>query len=436
MHGPDRVPFSSGEAVPTSDQHCDVAIIGAGIVGLAVGLHLVRRLPGTTVLILDKESEVASHQTGHNSGVIHSGLYYKPGSLKARLCVEGAAAMVHFCQDYGLPHEVCGKLVVATEEREIPQLNELLRRGRANGLSGLRELDASAIREIEPHAAGVRGLLVPSTGITDFRLVAQKYAELLCQAGGEILTGRKVESIRHDQNSVNLETAGGMVRARFAINCAGLQSDLVARMAGARFGLRIIPFRGEYYKVAAAKEHLVRTLIYPVADPRFPFLGVHFTRRIAGGLDAGPNAVFAFKREGYLRTAFDFRDMASAALFPGFWKMAAHYWSSGLAEQYRSWSKRAFTTAARKLVPSLSEDDLEPGGSGVRAQALDGSGRLLDDFYFVYQKRILHVCNVPSPAATSSLVIGREIVKKLLENADLQKVQGRPGNSPTAAGQP
>lgn len=410
-----------------SDRQCDVAIIGAGIVGLAVGLHLVRRVPGTSLLILDKEKEVASHQTGHNSGVIHSGLYYKPGSLKARLCVEGSAAMVHFCREYGLPYEVCGKLVVAAEDSQIPQLNELLRRGRANGLTGLRELDQDGIREFEPYAAGVRGIHVPSTGITDFRIVAQKYAELIGQGGGEILTGHGVHHIRSEQDSVILETSSGTVRARFAVNCAGLQSDLVARMAGARFGLRIVPFRGEYYRVTAAKEHLVKTLIYPVADPRFPFLGVHFTRRIAGGLDAGPNAVFAFKREGYSRSAFDFGDSVSTAMFPGFWKMAAHYWRSGLAEQYRSWSKHAFTAAARKLVPSLSEQDLEPGGSGVRAQALDSSGHLLDDFYFVYRDRLLHVCNVPSPAATSSLVIGREIVKKLMENADLKKVQIVPG---------
>ncbi len=414
--------------MPTSDKQCDVAIIGAGIVGLAVGLHLVRRVPGTKLLILDKESEVAAHQTGHNSGVIHSGLYYKPGSLKARLCVEGAAAMVRFCREYGLPHEVCGKLVVATEERQLASLSELLRRGRANGLEGLRELDAGEIREIEPNAAGVRGIHVPSTGITDFRRVARKYGELIEGAGGAVLTGHGVQQIAHDQNAVVLETASGTVRARFAVNCAGLQSDLVARMAGARFGLRIIPFRGEYYKVGAAKEHLVKTLIYPVADPRFPFLGVHFTRRVGGGLDAGPNAVFAFKREGYSRTAFDFGDMVSAALFPGFWRMAARYWRSGLAEQYRSLSKRAFTAAARELVPSLEEKDLEPGGSGVRAQALDGSGRLLDDFYFVYQDRILHVCNVPSPAATASLVIGREIVKKLLEHADLSKAQVAAGS--------
>jgi len=407
--------------MPTTDRQCDVAIIGAGIVGLAAGLHLVRRVPGTNALILDKENEVAAHQTGHNSGVIHSGLYYKPGSLKAKLCVEGSAAMVRFCREYSVPHEVCGKVVVATDESEIPNLNELLRRGRANGLTGLRELDASQIREIEPYSAGVRGIHIPSTGITNFKLVAQKYGELLSRAGGAVLPGHGVERIAHGQNEVILETASGTVRARYAINCAGLQSDLIARMAGAQLGLRIVPFRGEYYKVTAAKEHLVKGLIYPVADPRFPFLGVHFTRRITGGLEAGPNAVFSFKREGYSRTSFSLRDSVSAALFPGFWKMAARYWKSGLAEMYRSWSKHAFAAASQKLLPSLTEEDLEPGGSGVRAQALDRSGRLLDDFYFVYRDRILHVCNVPSPAATASLVIGREIISKLLQSADLKK---------------
>jgi len=405
--------------MPSADRQCDVAIIGAGIVGLAAGLHLVRRVPRSRILLLEKETEVAAHQTGHNSGVIHSGLYYKPGSLKARLCVEGAAAMVRFCAEYGIPHEVCGKIVVATEDGELPALNELLRRGRANGLSGLRELGPEQIREIEPYAAGVRAIHVPSTGITDFKRVAQMYAELIAAAGGEILTGHGVQKIAHDANDVNLHTNAGTIRARYAINCAGLHSDRIARLAGARLDMRIVPFRGEYFMVAPAKQHIVRGLIYPVADPRFPFLGVHFTRRIAGGLEAGPNAVFSFKREGYARTSFSLKDSLSAALFPGFWKMAARYWRSGLAEQYRSWSRRAFAGAARKLVPALEENDLQPGGSGVRAQALDASGRLVDDFCFVYQHRILHVCNVPSPAATASLVVGREIVKKLMENADL-----------------
>jgi L-2-hydroxyglutarate oxidase LhgO len=386
-------------------------------------MELVRRFPGIKVLTLDKEKEVAAHQTGHNSGVIHSGLYYRPGSLKARLCVEGRDAMVAFCREHSVPHEVCGKIIVATEERELPGLHELLQRGHENGVPGIRELDAGQIREIEPYAAGLRGIHVPSTGITDFKLVAQKFAEIIAQAGGEVLLNHGVKGIAHHERGVILETASGTVDARYAVNCAGLHSDVIARMAGAPLGLRIVPFRGEYFDVAPSKHHYLQGLIYPVADPRYPFLGVHFTRRVGGGVHAGPNAVFSFKREGYSRTAFNLRDAVSTALFPGFWKMAGRYWKSGLGEMYRSWNKHAFTAAAQKLIPALSGHDLQPDGSGVRAQALDSSGNLLDDFYFAWDQRILHVGNVPSPAATASLVIGREIVARLAENADLRRVQ-------------
>ncbi len=406
-----------------NDKHCDVAIIGAGIVGLSVGMQLVRKNPGLKVIVLEKEREVAAHQTGHNSGVMHSGLYYKPGSLKARLCVEGRAAMIQFCEEHAIPHEICGKIIVATEESELPGLNELLRRGRANGVSGLRELDAGQIREIEPHASGIRGIHVPATGITDFKMVSAKYAELIKQGGGEVLTSSGVERFVREAAAIVLETASGAVHARFVVNCAGLQSDLIAKMAGASLGLRIVPFRGEYYELVPSKHYLIKGLVYPVADPRFPFLGVHFTRRIHGGVEAGPNAVLSFKREGYTRTSFDLSDALSTALFPGFWKMASHNWKSGMGEIYRSWSKRAFTHALQKLLPALTEQDIQPGGSGVRAQALDRSGNLLDDFHFVYQDRILHVCNVPSPAATASLVIGREISSTLDGNADFKKVQ-------------
>jgi L-2-hydroxyglutarate oxidase len=404
------------------DKHCDVAIIGAGIVGLAVALQLVRKNPGLKVVILDKENEVASHQTGHNSGVIHSGLYYKPGSFKARLCVEGSAAMLRFCEEHAIPHDICGKIIVATEEREIPGLNELLRRGRLNGVSGLRELDPQQIREIEPHAAGLRGIQVPTTAITDFKMVASKYAELIKQGGGEVLTDSGVLRIVLESDGIVLETASGVVHTRFAVNCAGLQSDLVARMAGADLGLRIVPFRGEYFELVPSKQHLIRGLVYPVADPRFPFLGVHFTKRIHGGVEAGPNAVLSLKREGYSRTSFDLSDAFSTASFTGFWKMASRNWKSGMAEVYRSWNKQAFTRALQKLLPTLTEQDIHPAGSGVRAQALDRHGNLLDDFHFVYQDRILHVCNVPSPAATASLMIGREIATMLDGNADFKKV--------------
>lgn len=405
------------------DKNCDVAIVGAGIVGLAVGLQLVRRNPGLKVIILEKESEVASHQTGHNSGVMHSGLYYKPGSLKARLCVEGRAELTRFCEEQAIPHEICGKIVVATDESEIPGLHELLRRGRANGVAGLRELNAEQIREIEPHASGLRGIHVPTTGITDFKLVSAKYAEIIKQGGGEVLIDSGVSGIVREADGIVLETASGAMHARFVVNCAGLQSDLIAKMAGASLGLRIVPFRGEYYELVPSKHHLIKGLVYPVVDPRFPFLGVHFTKRIHGGVEAGPNAVLSFKREGYTRTSFDLSDVLSTALFPGFWKMASHNWKSGIGEIYRSWSKQAFTRALRKLLPSLTEQDIHPGGSGVRAQALDQQGRLLDDFHFVNQDRILHVCNVPSPAATASLVIGREIAATLDGIADFKKVQ-------------
>ncbi len=412
-----------GLLLTMNDRHCDVAIIGAGIVGLAAGLQLIRKSPGLKVIVLDKESEVASHQTGHNSGVIHSGLYYKPGSLKARLCVEGKAAMVQFCEEHGIPHDICGKIIVATEEREIPGLNELLRRGRANGVSGLRELNVEQIREIEPYASGIRGIHVPTTGITDFKMVSVMYAELIEQGGGKVLTGYGVERIVREACAIVLQTTSGTVYARFAVNCAGLQSDLIAKMAGATLGLRIVPFRGEYYDLVPSKSYLIKALVYPVADPRFPFLGVHFTKRIHGGIEAGPNAVLSFKREGYTRTSFNLTEALSIAFFPGFWKMASHNLKSGLGEMYRSWNKRAFTRALQKLLPDLTEQDIQLGGSGVRAQALDRSGNLMDDFYFMYQDRILHVCNVPSPAATASLVIGSEIVSTLFMNADFKQVQ-------------
>lgn len=405
-----------------NDRYCDVAVVGAGIVGLAVGLQLIRKHPWIKVVVLDKEQDIASHQTGHNSGVLHSGVYYRPGSLKARLCVEGRAAMVQFCREHGIPHEICGKIIVATEEREISGLQELLRRGRANGVTGIGELDASQIREIEPYTSGIRAIFVPTTGITDFKSVSCTYAELIKQAGGEVLTGWGVERILRHADSITLETASGVVHTRFAVNCAGLHSDVIARMAGARLGIRIVPFRGDYYELVPSKHHLIRGLVYPVVDPRFPFLGVHFTRRIRGGVEAGPNAVLSFKREGYTRTSFDFREALSTASFSGFWKMAAHNWRSGVEEMYRSWSKRAFTRALQKLLPDVTEEDLRPGGAGVRAQAVDSCGKLLDDFHFVHQDRILHVCNVPSPAATASLLIGREVVSTVETAVDLKKI--------------
>lgn len=394
----------------------DFAIIGAGIVGLATALELTRSHPGSSLVVLEKEGRVAAHQTGHNSGVIHSGIYYKPGSQKAAMCVQGAAEMVKFCADENLPYSICGKLIVATREEELAGLNELLRRGIANGVPGVRLVTAQEIREIEPYAAGIQGIVVPGTGITDYAMVCERMADIV-RKSATVQLNTRVTGITRQTGETILTTSSGEFRAGYVINCAGLQSDLVGRMSGSKLRLRIIPFRGEYYEVTKEKEHLVRGLIYPVPDPRFPFLGVHFTRKIHGGVEAGPNAVLAFKREGYSRMSFSVADSLNIATFPAFWIMAAKMWKSAVGEYYRSWSKGAFTKALQRLLPELSARDMEPGGSGVRAQALDSDGKLVDDFRFVNTDGMLHVCNVPSPAATASLVIGREIVRRVEQGA-------------------
>ena len=397
----------------------DVAIIGAGIIGLATCLELCSRFPGITVAVIDKEKTVAAHQTSHNSGVIHSGIYYKPGSLKARLCTEGAAAMVRFCQEHGVDHELCGKIIVATSEDEIPRLEELYKRGAGNGLAGLKMISSEEIQEWEPYSSGIRGIHVPTTGIVDYAQVARKYAELITRYAGRLFLSCELLSLKRSGSTTVLETTQGDLSARLVINCAGLQSDRISRMAGAKLDLQIIPFRGEYYDLAPSKAHLLKGLIYPVPDPRFPFLGVHFTRRIGGGVEAGPNAVLALKREGYTKTSFNARDVMEYGTFPGFWVMAAKYWQTSLGEYHRSWSKAAFVKALQRLMPDITEADLVPGGSGVRAQALDVHGKLLDDFYFAYTEGMVHVCNVPSPAATASLAIGRYIVDTLVTQGRL-----------------
>jgi len=402
-----------------ADRETDLLIIGAGIVGLATALEAGRRFPQMRIVVVEKEDRVAAHQTGHNSGVIHSGLYYKTGSLKARNCVVGAASMKRFCREHGIAYEECGKLVVATTAEEVPRLVALHGRGNANGVPGLRMMEREEFREIEPHCEGLRALHVPSTGIVDYSIVAQKYAELVRQAGGEIIFSAKVVGLRGDNGSNIVETRAGSFRARYVINCAGLYSDTIARMADITTNLEIIPFRGEYYEVRPERRHLVRNLIYPVPDPRFPFLGVHFTRRVNGSVEAGPNALLAFRREGYSGAAPDLSETMETLRFRGFWKMAKKYWRMGLAEQYRSWMKSAFTRALQRMVPELQESDLAQGGSGVRAQAVDANGNLLDDFHFVHSGRMIHVCNVPSPAATASLEIGREIVDMMAERFDL-----------------
>jgi L-2-hydroxyglutarate oxidase len=410
-----------GEVPSSIDHESDVLIIGAGIVGLAATLEVTRRLPGMRVVVVEKEDRVAAHQTGHNSGVIHSGLYYKTGSLKARNCVAGAASMKCFCRENGIPFEECGKLVLATSAEEVPRLEALHQRGNANGVPGLRMMEREQFREIEPHCAGVRALHVPSTGIVDYTAVSQKYAELIQRAGGAIVCNARVVGLREDNGGNIVETTAGAFRARYVINCAGLYSDTITRMAGVQTSLEIIPFRGEYYEVRSERRHLIRSLIYPVPDARFPFLGVHFTRRVNGSVEAGPNALLAFRREGYTGASPDLNEAAEMLRFPGFWRMTRKYWQKGLGEQYRSWVKSAFTKALQKMVPELLASDLAQGGSGVRAQAVDANGNLVDDFHFVHSGRMIHVCNVPSPAATASLEIGRDIVDMMVQRFDLTR---------------
>ena len=406
-----------------ADRNADLLIIGAGIVGLATALEFTRRFPTKRPLVVEKEEHIAAHQTGHNSGVIHSGIYYRTGSLKARNCVAGCASMKRFCAEHQIPYEECGKLVVATSPDEVPRLHQLHQRGMANGVERLRMLNRDEFRELEPSADGICALHVPTTGIVDYKLVAAKYAELITQAGGDIVLRAKVTGLRDDEGANVVETSAGAFRASHVINSAGLYSDTITRMAGCKTDLEIIPFRGEYYEVRPERRHLVRNPIYPVPDPRFPFLGVHFTRHIDGSVEAGPNALLAFRREGYLASNIDLAETVEMLRWPGFWKMAGKYWKMGAAEQYRAWIKPAFTRALQQMVPELAEDDLAPGGSGVRAQAVDRKGNLLDDFSFIRSKRMIHLCNVPSPAATASLEIGREVVDMLVSWFDLREQQ-------------
>jgi L-2-hydroxyglutarate oxidase len=397
-------------------KQASLVVVGGGIVGLATAMEWTARYPDLPVVVLEKEREVATHQTGHNSGVIHSGIYYKPGSLKAELCVAGMTLLHRFCSERGIPFESCGKLIVATSEEELPRLDELYRRGIGNSLPGTRMIGASEIREYEPHAAGLRGIHVPVTGIVDYGRVANEYAAVIRSRGGDIQCACEVHAIRHSGKVTVVETNTGEVQAGFLVNCAGLHSDRVSRMAGAKLDLAIVPFRGEYYDLAPGKESLVRGLLYPVPDPRFPFLGVHFTRRIGGGVEAGPNAVLALAREGYSKQSFRARDVLDYITFPGFWIMAAKYGKVGAEEYLRSWSKRAFVRSLQKLVPEITEQDLVPGGSGVRAQALSRDGKLIDDFRFAYANGVLHVCNVPSPAATASLAIAKYVTDTIVSH--------------------
>jgi (S)-2-hydroxyglutarate dehydrogenase len=395
----------------------DCAIIGGGIVGLATATTLLRARPGIRVVVLEKEPDVAQHQTGRNSGVIHSGIYYQPGSLKARMAREGNHSMREFCAQHEIPFEVCGKLIVATEERELPLLKNLLHRGRQNGLE-VEELSAEHAREIEPHVRCLSALRVPGTGIVSFRAVADKYVELIREGGGALLFQTRVMAVRADSDAQIIETERGEIRARFVVNCGGLHSDRLARRSGVKPGAQIVPFRGEYYELVPEKRSLVKGLIYPVPNPDFPFLGVHFTRMIDGSVHAGPNAVLALHREAYtkvLPSLQELRDLGETLAFPGFWRLAARHWDEGWREMVRSYSKRAFVRSLQKLIPEISVHDVVPSVAGIRAQALRSGGSLVDDFLIVRGRHSLHVCNAPSPAATASLEIAKAIARQIPE---------------------
>ena len=393
----------------------DVIIIGGGIVGLATALQLKQQRLGLSVVLIEKEPAVARHQTGHNSGVIHSGLYYKPGSLKATNCIRGYRMLLDFCDAENIPYDLCGKIVVATKPEEVSQLDMLHERGQQNGLGGLRMMSLSELREIEPHVNGVAGMFVPQTGIIDYKQVSDKYAQKFQSLGGEIRLGERVEQVTPGQSLSIVVTDKNRYETKLVVNCAGLYSDKIAQLTQREtIDVRIVPFRGEYFKIRPEKQYLVKNLIYPVPDPNFPFLGVHFTRMIHGGVEAGPNAVLAFRREGYAKSDVDLKELFETLSWPGFQKVAAKYWQTGLGEMYRSFSKSAFTKALQELIPEVQESDLEAGGAGVRAQACDRTGGLLDDFAILETDKAINVVNAPSPAATSSLSIGQTVSEKVL----------------------
>jgi L-2-hydroxyglutarate oxidase len=392
----------------------DVIVIGAGIVGLATAYQLKKKKPDLNILIVEKEKGVSRHQTGNNSGVIHSGIYYRPGSLKAQNCIEGYKLLLDFCDEYGIKYDICGKIIVATEQEELERLKALQVRGRQNGLEGLKWLNKEELIIHEPYVSGIAGLFVPQTGIIDFKEVSSNFLTLLEEKGAGFRFEEKVKDIREESQNALVITEKNEYHASLVVNCAGLYSDKVARFTFPDLDVKIVPFRGEYYKIRKNRQYLVKNLIYPVPDPAFPFLGVHFTRMIHGGIEAGPNAVLAFSREGYKKSDINLGELIETLAWPGFQKVAKKYWQTGFGEMYRSFSKKAFTTALQKLIPEIREEDLETGGSGVRAQACDRNGGLVDDFLIYENKIAVNVCNAPSPAATSCLSIGQTISEKVI----------------------
>jgi L-2-hydroxyglutarate oxidase LhgO len=395
-------------------QHFDVIVVGGGIVGLASAYQLLERQPNRRLLVVEKEATIGVHQTGHNSGVLHSGIYYRPGTLRAQNCRTGKQAMERFCAEHGIDYEICGKVIVAVDARELPLLDTIYERGQANGVR-CQLIDREHLIELEPHAAGIRAIHVPEAGIVDFGQVAARLADLIRQAGGQVTCQARVLAIKAQARPVVIETTAGEFSADYLVTCAGLHADRITRLSGQTPPAQIVPFRGEYYELKPQAQHLCRNLIYPVPDPNFPFLGVHFTRTIDGKLECGPNAVLAFAREGYRWRRFSARDLWESLSYPGFLRLAGKHWRAGMGEMWRSLSKSAFVRALQRLVPDVQSDDLVPAPAGVRAQAVLREGKLADDFLMCESERVIHICNAPSPAATASLNIGRLVAQKLEE---------------------
>jgi L-2-hydroxyglutarate oxidase LhgO len=389
--------------------HYDIAIVGAGIIGLSTARFMTKDFPRLKIAVLEKEPGIAQHQTGHNSGVIHSGIYYKPGSQKAKFCAAGVETIKAYCNEKGIPINECGKVIVATNTKQFESLEQLYKRGVANGVPNLKVIGPEELREIEPHVSGIKAIHAPHTAIVSFERISEEYAKDIRAFGGNILLGHKVMDITRTENTLSIETSKGIIQAKYIINCGGLHADKIANMLGESSQIRIVPFRGEYYILGSTSKHLVRGLIYPVPDPRFPFLGVHYTKRITGEIEAGPNAVLAWAREGYSKTDVNFLETINNLTFPGFWRMAYKNWRAGVGELHRSYIKSVFVRDLQRLIPNITSADINPGGSGVRAQAINHTGTLLDDFSIVESNRAIHVLNAPSPGATSSLAIGKTI---------------------------